>query len=64
MNLKTKDDIIRRVVCVFGKFGNDTDFVIEPACSDTCKCEICKDAFWIKNLKKYQIILKKSKEMN
>lgn len=52
MNNLQKEQIIRRVVCIFGKFGNDTDFVIEPACSDTCKCEICKDAFWIEETKK------------
>ena len=39
--------IKRKVVCVFGEFGKDTDFVIEPACDDKCKCEICKDAFYI-----------------
>ena len=40
--------IKRKVVCVFGKFGKDTDFVIEPVCSDECKCELCKEnSFWI-----------------
>ena len=37
----------RKVVCVYGKFDNESDFVIEPVCSDDCQCEICKDAFWI-----------------
>ncbi len=42
-----KEQVKRRVVCVFGIFGKDTDFVLEPACSDECKCEECKNAFWI-----------------
>ena len=41
----------RKVVCVFGKFDNKSDFVLEAACPDKCKCEICKDAFWIEEIK-------------
>jgi hypothetical protein len=39
------DKIKRKVVCVFGKFDKDSDFVLEPACKDECK--LCKNAFWI-----------------
>jgi len=39
--------IRRKVVCVWGKFEEFGDFVIEPVCSPTCKCDSCKDAFWI-----------------
>ena len=41
----------RKVVCVFGEWGEKTDFVLEPCCPDECKCEICKDAFWIEDVK-------------
>ena len=44
--------IRRRVVCVMGAWGKKTDFVIEPACSKSCKCEICKDAFYIEKVEK------------
>lgn len=37
----------RRVVVVFGKFDETSDFVIEPACDEIYNCELCKDAFWI-----------------
>ena len=37
----------RKVTCVFGVFDDKQDFVLEPCCSDTCECDICKDAFWI-----------------
>ena len=43
--------IKRRVICVFGEWGKDTDFVLEPTCSDTCNCEECKKAFWVENEK-------------
>lgn len=39
--------IKRKVVCIFGKFDNKSDFVLEPPCSEECKCEICKDSFEI-----------------
>jgi len=39
-----------KVVCVFGKFGKGLDFVLEPPCSKSCDCDICKDAFWIKKV--------------
>ena len=42
--------IKRKVVCVFGKWGKKTDFVIEPVCSEDCNCEICKNAFWIEKV--------------
>ena len=42
--------IKRKVVCVFGKFDDKSDFVIEPVCSDDCNCESCKDAFWIEEV--------------
>jgi len=35
-----------RVVCVFGDIEG-SDFVLEKACSEECKCEICKEAFYI-----------------
>jgi hypothetical protein len=45
---KQDNKIRRRVVCVFGGFDEDSeDFVLEPACSDTCKCQQCRKAFWI-----------------
>ena len=37
----------RKVVCVSGKFDNDSDFVLEPVCEGVCDCEICKEGFWI-----------------
>ena len=45
----------RKVVCVFGKFDNKSDFVLEPICKPTEHskdetCEICKDAFWIEKV--------------
>jgi hypothetical protein len=40
-NSKHFNKIRRKVVCVFGKFDN-SDFVIEPVCSNNCKCEECK----------------------
>jgi hypothetical protein len=36
-----------KVVCIFGEFQQDKDFVLEPVCSDSCRCDICKDSFWI-----------------
>ena len=42
--------IRRKVVCVFGKFDNKSDFVLEPACPDDCDCDICKKAFWIEEV--------------
>ena len=39
-----------RVVEIWGKFPEE-GFVLEAACSDECMCEICKDAFWIKEIK-------------
>ena len=42
--------IKRKVVCVFGKFDDKSDFVIEPVCSDDCNCESCKDAFLIEEV--------------
>ena len=40
----------RKVVCVFGKFDDKSDFVIEPVCDDDCNCKSCKDAFWIEKV--------------
>lgn len=39
----------RKVVCVFGKFDDKSDFVLEPVCEDK-NCEYCKDAFWIEKV--------------
>ena len=39
----------RKVVCVFGKFDDKSDFVLEPSCPNECKCDICKCAFWIES---------------
>jgi len=40
--------IRRKVVCVWGNFTKKSiDFVLELACDEDCKCEVCKDAFWI-----------------
>ena len=39
-----------KVVCVYGKFGENSDFVLEPICGDK-NCECCKDAFWIEDIK-------------
>lgn len=46
----------RKVVCVFGKFDDKSDFVLEPVCTPTehsedTTCEICKDAFYIEDVK-------------
>lgn len=48
---QSKNKIRRKVVCVFGKFDETSDFVVEPACSIKCKCEVCKDSFWIEGEK-------------
>ncbi len=40
----------RKVVCVYGKFDDIADFVLEPVCGDE-NCECCKDAFWIEDVK-------------
>jgi hypothetical protein len=42
-----KIKIRRKVTCVFGKFDNKSDFVLEPVCKNECNCEVCKDSFWI-----------------
>jgi hypothetical protein len=42
-----KKKIKVEVVCVFGKFGKNEDFVLEPTCYEGCKCEVCKDSFWV-----------------
>ena len=47
-----KEIILRRVVCVFGKFDNKSYFVLEPTCSETCMCGICKNGFWIEQSNK------------
>ena len=44
--------IKRKVVCVWGKFDKDSDFVLEPICDSNVHgkdevCEVCKDAFFI-----------------
>lgn len=45
---KGKKIIRRKVVCVWGEFTKDSkDFVLEPPCSDDCKCEVCIDSFFI-----------------
>ena len=54
--------IKRRVVCVFGKFGKDTDFVLEPVCSEDCNCELCKNSFEIEEVKKDKESIKKIKK--
>ena len=45
--LINKKIIRRKVVCVYGKFGEKSDFVIEPVCFDGCKCDGCKNSFYI-----------------
>jgi len=40
----------RKVVCVFGKFDDESDFVLEPVCSDSSNCDICKKAFYIEEV--------------
>lgn len=41
----------RKVCVVFGKWGEDTDFVLEPVCpnceEDGKECETCKDYIYI-----------------
>lgn len=40
----------RKVVCISGEWGENSDFVLEPACDDeNCTCIFCKDAFWIED---------------
>ena len=46
-----KKPIVRKVVVVFGKWGKNTDFVLEPVCSGECNCDICKDAIYITRVK-------------
>jgi len=41
----------RKVVCVFGKFDDESDFVLEPVCSDSSNCKICKKHFGLKRWK-------------
>jgi len=41
-----------KVVCVYGKFKEGKDFVLEPPCSEDCNCEVCKDAFYIEEIRK------------
>ena len=43
--------IKRKVVCIFGEWREKGDFVLEPPCNPHCKCDICKDAFWIEEVK-------------
>lgn len=45
--VEMKNKIKRKVVCVFGKFDEKSDFVLEPPCSDGDKCEVCGKTFWI-----------------
>ena len=45
-----KEDIFR-VVCISGEFKKGKDFVLEPACNVE-ECDYCKDAFYIKKVKK------------
>ncbi|MFA5746431.1 MAG: hypothetical protein WC932_06290 [archaeon] len=53
----------RKVVCVYGRFDNTSDFVLEPACCE----EDEKDAFWIegeiKDAKRKQNILNVDSEL-
>lgn len=52
--------ITRKVVCVFGKFDNKSDFVLEPACnSKTCEC--CKDSFYITKVEKDKLPTQRKK---
>ena len=39
-----------KVVCVYGEFKEGKDFVLEPACSENCCCEVCNDAFYIQKV--------------
>lgn len=39
----------RKVTCVYGKWGKETDFVLEPVCNGE-DCECCKDGFWIEKV--------------
>lgn len=44
----TKGKIRRKVVLIFGDYKHEScDFVLEPPCYDDCKCDVCKDSFWI-----------------
>jgi len=47
--MKTKP-IRRRVVCVYGKWGKKTDFVIEPAIEGDGSEDVGK-VFWIEEVK-------------
>jgi len=44
---KQKQKIRRKVVCVYGKFDDKSDFVLEPVCKDDDNCKVCKNSFWI-----------------
>ena len=59
---KNKKIVKRKVICVWGKFDNKSDFVLEPVCSEECDCEVCKDAFWIENCKEVKIHEKPKKK--
>lgn len=39
----------RKVVCIFGKFDDKSDFVLEPTCEEGCDCDLCKEGFWIED---------------
>jgi hypothetical protein len=40
---------IRKVTCVFGRFDDKSDFVLEPSCPEGHVCEYCKDSFCIED---------------
>ena len=46
---------IRKVAVVFGKWGKNTDFVLEPVCKECEKdgneCEICRTFLYISDVK-------------
>lgn len=47
--MKTEKLIKRKVVCVFGKWGKDTDFVIEPYVEGDE--EVIGKSFWIQEVR-------------
>ena len=44
--MKKRKKIRRKVVCVYGKFDKESDFVLEPYI-DGCPCDDCDKAFYI-----------------
>jgi hypothetical protein len=47
--MNKKKMVKRKVICVYGKFDNKSDFVLEPACESGCE-ECDRRAFFIQSV--------------